>query len=262
MSSVQDPNKTEDQSKNNSTEYEFDGETYVYVDKTSNVKYKFDQDKNQWIPQDQNEAGKDDEKKDEASGPAVAAPGGVYGFENDTHTYTDPNDGSVYIWDREKSAWFPKVDEDFMARYQMSYGFINPNDMVASQEKPEKPDQAQQKQTKEQKKAEAKRKAQEPPTWFEVDEAHNTAIYVTGLPLDVTLEEITTLFGKCGLIARDEKGKNKIKLYRDCVGELKGDALCTYIKIKRCKSNGIDRILYIIYTYNELKLENSISGNV
>ncbi|KAJ9591765.1 hypothetical protein L9F63_001701 [Diploptera punctata] len=38
---------------------------------------------------------------------------GTYGYEGDTHTYTDATDGTVYIWDREKNAWFPKVDEDF-----------------------------------------------------------------------------------------------------------------------------------------------------
>ena len=25
------------------------------------------------------------------------------------YTYTDPNDGTVYDWDTEKQAWFPKV---------------------------------------------------------------------------------------------------------------------------------------------------------
>ncbi|KAF7391972.1 hypothetical protein HZH68_011515 [Vespula germanica] len=236
MSDAPGSKRTGGQSSNNPNQYEFDGQSYVYMDKTTNVKYKFDQVKNQWVPQDQsqNELGKDDEKKEEASGPAVAAPGGIYGFENDTHTYTDPNDGSVYIWDREKNAWFPKVDEDFMARYQMSYGFTNSNAIEPSQKIPENPVQPllQPKLTKEQKKAEAKRKAQEPPTWFEIDEAHNTAIYVSGLPMDITLEELTELFNKCGLIARDEKGKDKIKLYRDSAGELKGDALCTYIKLK------------------------------
>lgn len=34
---------------------------------------------------------------------------GEYGYENDTHTYTDASDGTVYLWDIEKNAWFPKV---------------------------------------------------------------------------------------------------------------------------------------------------------
>lgn len=125
-----------------------------------------------------------------------------------------------------------QVDEDFMAKYQMSYGFTNtstpqPNPELQLLASPQKT-----KEEKEQKKAEAKRKAQEPPSWFEVDEAHNTAIYVSGLPLDITMEDLIQLFTKCGLIARDEKGKDKIKLYKDAAGEPKGDALCTYIKVR------------------------------
>lgn len=39
---------------------------------------------------------------------------GTYGYEGDTHTYTDATDGTVYIWDREKNAWFPKVKCQFI----------------------------------------------------------------------------------------------------------------------------------------------------
>lgn len=35
---------------------------------------------------------------------------GKYGHDGTTQTYTDPADGTVYIWDREKNAWFPKVN--------------------------------------------------------------------------------------------------------------------------------------------------------
>lgn len=123
-----------------------------------------------------------------------------------------------------------QVDEDFMARYQMSYGFTDSN---AKETNSVQQPQELVKVDKEKKKMEAKRKAQEPPTWFEVDEAHNTAIYVSGLPLDVTMEELTELFSKCGLMARDEKGKDKIKLYKDSNGQPKGDALCIYIKVSK-----------------------------
>lgn len=37
----------------------------------------------------------------------------LYGRRNedgsDPYTYTDPEDGTVYDWDPEKKAWFPKV---------------------------------------------------------------------------------------------------------------------------------------------------------
>ena len=121
------------------------------------------------------------------------------------------------------------MDDDFMARYQMSYGFTDQT--AESNSKPTVP-LVSTKVEKEQKRLEAKRKNQEPPSWFEMDERHNTAIYVTGLPLDITMDELTELFTKCGLIARDEKGNNKIKLYKDSEGEPKGDALCTYIKVR------------------------------
>ncbi|KYM84322.1 HIV Tat-specific factor 1 like protein [Atta colombica] len=224
--------KQDDPMKN----YEFDGQTYIYTDKATNITYKFDQQNNKWIVKEDNKVSSDSKKnlqmeKKEESDDTEAGAAEVFGFENDTHTYTDPNDGSVYFWDKEKNAWFPKVDEDFMAKYQMSYGF---SDTSTPQPKPPEPKQLPPtqkiKEEKEQRRVEAKRKAQEPPTWFEVDEAHNTAIYVSGLPLDITIEELTQLFTKCGLIARDEKGKDKIKLYKDGNGEPKGDALCTYIK--------------------------------
>ncbi|XP_046753611.1 HIV Tat-specific factor 1 homolog isoform X2 [Diprion similis] len=166
----------------------------------------------------------------ERTGPEAAVPGGIYGFEGDTHTYTDPNDGSVYIWDREKNAWFPKVDDEFLARYQMSYGFTDSS--TAEPNIPVPQVKINPKIEKENRKTEAKRKAQEPSTWFEVDEAHNTAIYITGLPLDITMEELTGIVTKYGLLARDDKAKDKIKLYRDEDGQPKGDALVTYIKVE------------------------------
>ncbi|XP_029672760.1 HIV Tat-specific factor 1 homolog [Formica exsecta] len=226
--------KQDDPMKN----YEFDGQTYIYTDKATNITYRFDQENNKWVVKEDdkvnsdNKESSDKKEKEENSGPEVNA-AGTFGFENDTHTYTDPNDGSVYFWDKEKNAWFPKVDQDFMARYQMSYGFTDTSTPQPNPPEPNEPTSPQKaKEEKEQRKAEAKRKAQEPPTWFEVDEAHNTAIYVSGLPLDITMDELTELFTKCGLIARDERGKDKIKLYKDGNGEPKGDALCTYIKVE------------------------------
>lgn len=80
--------------------YEFDGQTYVYTDKNTNVTYKYDYDKKSWVV-------KDDSQVPSTTG---LPEGGIYGFENDSHTYTDPKDGSVYIFDKTKKAWFPKVN--------------------------------------------------------------------------------------------------------------------------------------------------------
>ena len=127
-----------------------------------------------------------------------------------------------------------------MARYQLSYGFTDSSNATSSNteskpadtapEPPAKPAETK-KMTKQEKKEDLKRKAKEPPSWFDIDEAHNTTVYISNLPLDVTLDEVIELVTKCGLLARDEKGKDKIKLYTDEDGELKGDARCTYIKV-------------------------------
>lgn len=85
-------------------QYEFDGQSYVYKDPKTNVTYKFDQEKNEWVVKETEET-----KADSSGTNEVKAREGTFGFENDTHTYTDPNDGSVYFWDKEKNAWFPKV---------------------------------------------------------------------------------------------------------------------------------------------------------
>lgn len=46
---------------------------------------------------------------------------GKYGHDGLTQTYTDPADGTVYIWDREKNAWFPKV---FYYEYYYVYNVL------------------------------------------------------------------------------------------------------------------------------------------
>lgn len=89
--------------------YEFDGENYIYTDTVSNVTYKFDQKENKWIVKDNVDDNTNTSEQSERSSESVVNPVGIYGFENDTHTYTDPSDGSVSFWDREKKAWFPKV---------------------------------------------------------------------------------------------------------------------------------------------------------
>ena len=60
----------------------------------------------------------------------------------------------------------------------------------------------------------------------------NTAVYVTGLPLDATVEEVKEVFSrKCGVIAEEiDSGKPRIKLYSDEKGNFKGDALVVFFK--------------------------------
>lgn len=221
--------------------YEFDGETYIYTDAASGIKYKWDKSKNQWTsgakqrlekPKGKKKTDEDDVEEhdtDEEEDKAKTVvrqdmSSGHYDYDGQNHTYTDPKDGAVYFWDRDKNAWFPKVDDDFMARYQMSYGFVD--------NKTESTDKEEQK-TDEKPKPDTKRKAPEPPQWFDLDGRSNTKVYVSNLPLDITEQEFVDLMQKCGLVMKDaDTNRMKIKLYHE-PGDtkiLKGDALCTYIK--------------------------------
>jgi HIV Tat-specific factor 1 len=59
----------------------------------------------------------------------------------------------------------------------------------------------------------------------------NCSVYVQGLPLDVTMEEMIEFFKKAGVIAKDPYDLTpKVKIYTDTLGQPKGDGLVTYLK--------------------------------
>ncbi|KAM6983444.1 17S U2 SnRNP complex component HTATSF1 [Tautogolabrus adspersus] len=172
---------------------------------------------------------------------------------SDPYTYTDPEDGTVYDWDHEKKAWFPKITEDFIAAYQANYGFtkegdpdannsaVSSNDPAAPEKdgKPseKKPGDATQNlnpdssetPAKDPKQKGEKRKAE--PGWFDIDTNKNTNVYVSGLPPDISSDEFAEMMSKCGIVMRDPITEEyKVKLYKDKEGNLKGDGLCCYLK--------------------------------
>lgn len=188
----------------------YEGEDAIYTDPSNNQKYTWSKESNSWtLKPDQEE------------------PGRKYSYEDDTHIYTEC-DGSKFFWDVEKKAWIPKVDDDFLALYQMSYGFID----NTAEEKSKAEDKKKELQKKAELAAGVKRKAE--PQWFQPSEETNTKVYVSNLPQDITEDEFVEFMQKCGLVERDPATqKMKVKLYKDKEhGCFKGDALCTYIKIE------------------------------
>lgn len=59
----------------------------------------------------------------------------------------------------------------------------------------------------------------------------NTAIWITGLPLDTTRNEIEDNFSRWGVIAREiDSGAPRIKMYYDENEKFKGEALVVYFR--------------------------------
>ncbi|XP_049877585.1 HIV Tat-specific factor 1 [Pectinophora gossypiella] len=196
----------------------YEGDQAIYTDPSTQQKYSWNKENNSWDPM--------------ASQTGV--PGREYSYEDDTHVYTEP-DGSKFFWDMEKKAWIPKVDDDFLAFYQMSYGFVdNTSNELDKKEDDKKQDGRKKEVQKHTVDPVTGVKRKNEPQWFEPSDDTNTKVYVSNLPLDLTEEEFVNFMQKCGLVERDPSTqKMKVKLYMDkeynC---FKGDALCTYIKIE------------------------------
>ncbi|XP_052899637.1 HIV Tat-specific factor 1 [Anopheles moucheti] len=239
-----------------------------------NEHYRWCHEKKEWIPKQEipteTEFHRWDEKAQKwvpKEQPQTAS--GEYRTVDGVNTYTD-KDGAVYFWDVERKGWFPKVDDDFMAMYQLSYGFIDNTSggsVVAAAATPKVPsgegsatvkqlpvhqhvdsdDIDEQEEAQRAASKGKKRKAPpEPPKWFDMAPEHNTKVYVSNLPADISEEEFGEVMSKCGMVMKDPKThKLKLKLYREADGTLKGDGLCHYIKIE-----SVDLALKILDNYD------------
>ena len=58
---------------------------------------------------DEEEKDSDDDEEQKPKAKTQDMSQGTYSYEANTYTYTDASDGTVYLWDEEKKAWFPKV---------------------------------------------------------------------------------------------------------------------------------------------------------
>merc|ERR1719206_1379432 len=121
-----------------------------------------------------------------------------------------------------------------MAQYQMSYGFDNEGQSKPTMPEPE-PDPAEALEKAKKAKMEAEeakaQKTKAKAKWFEDDSGKSTKVYVSGLPADMNEEKLAEFMSKCGMIDIDiRSNKPKLKLYRDADNQVKGDALCTYMK--------------------------------
>ncbi|KAJ1768851.1 hypothetical protein IW140_005447 [Coemansia sp. RSA 1813] len=131
-----------------------------------------------------------------------------YADDAGCYVFTDPKDGVRYEYDQDKSAWFPMWNESLVAKQQSAYGTAEQDmDSVTGIQGP-------------------KRKNRET-----VGKRENTSVYVSGLPVDATENEVVEYFSQCGAIMPDILTNTpRVKLYRNKEGIPKGDALVTYYK--------------------------------
>ncbi|TVY56063.1 Splicing factor U2AF-associated protein [Lachnellula suecica] len=137
-------------------------------------------------------------------------------------------DGTEFEFDDAIRRWRPVLDDALLEEQQKAYmvSGVDENEPVEAMKKKRKKEYINgEDEGGRAVKAPKKAKAPLPPR-------ANTAIYVTGLPLDVTVEEVHEAFSrKCGVIAEEiDSGKPRIKLYTNEKGEFKGDALVVFFK--------------------------------
>lgn len=71
-----------------------------------------------------------------------------------------------------------------------------------------------------------------PAEWFDIDDEHNTYVYVSGLPANMEEDEFIELMKRYGIIAKKNGPSNpyNVKLYRNADGTFKGEALCRFVR--------------------------------
>ncbi|KAI9851805.1 MAG: hypothetical protein M1838_002663 [Thelocarpon superellum] len=138
----------------------------------------------------------------------------------------EAEDGSEFEYDEALKRWVPTMDEALLEQQREAYAMAGVDENEPAQPQRKRKNVYTNGEDENGRSQSKKAKATK-----ESGPRKNTAIYVTNLPLDTNLEEVQSVFSKCGVIAEEIDGRNRrIKLYGDEQGQLKGDALIVYFR--------------------------------
>ncbi|KAI4255437.1 MAG: hypothetical protein LQ352_002576 [Teloschistes flavicans] len=141
----------------------------------------------------------------------------------------EADDGQEFEFDNALKRWVPALDNALLEQQRQAYAVQGVDENEPAQ--PQKKKRKQEYVNGEDEiggRVNTSKKAK--PT-LEPRERKNTAVYVTNLPTDVSVQEVSDVFSRCGVIAEEiDRGKPRIKLYTDDDGNFKGDALILYFR--------------------------------
>ncbi|KIL66177.1 hypothetical protein M378DRAFT_10191 [Amanita muscaria Koide BX008] len=172
----------------------------------------------------------------EAQATAFAEDPRIYFSKTDNTWHFEDDDGTEMEFDGVKGVWVPILDEDLIKQQQAAYSVAGVDEEAYALAVPANP--VLRRENKKRKDREdngpviitTKKGKNDNQQSTTERKAKNTAVYVTGLPLDTELDELVERFSKCGVIEEDDEGEPKIKMYAKEDGSFNGEALVVYFK--------------------------------
>ncbi|KAJ7680313.1 hypothetical protein DFH06DRAFT_1162606 [Mycena polygramma] len=169
---------------------------------------------------------------------AFASDDRIY-LEKTSNTWRyEEEDGTEMEYDAVKGIWIPLVDEDLVKRQQAAYSIAGVDEetpaapvLARENKKRKEPEDYTSATVPSEAGPSIKRgrtdKKEKPPG---ERKSKNTAVYVTGLPVDTEADELVERFSKCGVVEEDDQGEPKVKMYAKEDGTFSGEALVVYFK--------------------------------
>ncbi|KAJ7287541.1 hypothetical protein C8J57DRAFT_1284225 [Mycena rebaudengoi] len=162
----------------------------------------------------------------------------IYLFKETNTWRYEEEDGTEMEYDATKAAWVPLLDEDLVKRQQAAYSIAGVDEetpaapvLARENKKRKEPEDYTSATPVSEAGPSIKRgrtdKKEKPPG---ERKSKNTAVYVTGLPVDTEPDELVERFSKCGVIEEDDEGEPKVKMYAKEDGTFSGEALVVYFK--------------------------------